>query len=185
MWPDPQSLHEKCPYTELFWSVFSSGKIRARITPNNDTHYVVSFLWICSHLLEKLLMENFISCAVSNPKSPDGCLAFYLFFLLTTRLIWVKLWRKVIKKISKSSLIPQTHGMVQKSMRRHTTSYDVASTFKQRRVSIGKTRSLQYYSDKAVSSQNFIQDIFLCYEKVIWCTFPRIYAYIMGRKQKN
>ena len=37
----------KCPYSELFWSVFSRirneyGKIRTRITPNTDTFYVVS-----------------------------------------------------------------------------------------------------------------------------------------------
>ena len=34
-------LHEKCPYLELFWSVFS--RIRTRITPNMDNFYSVSF----------------------------------------------------------------------------------------------------------------------------------------------
>ena len=57
------SLREKCPYSELFWSVFSAfrlnmgrygvslriqsecGKIRTRITPNTDTkvHFKTSF----------------------------------------------------------------------------------------------------------------------------------------------
>ena len=53
----PKSLLEKCPYSELFWSVFSSiwteygeirsiqskcGKIRTSITPNTDTFYAVN-----------------------------------------------------------------------------------------------------------------------------------------------
>ena len=38
------SLHEKCPYSELFWSVFSRiqseyQKIWTRITPNTDTFH--------------------------------------------------------------------------------------------------------------------------------------------------
>ena len=47
------SLHEKCSYLELFWSVFfrirteygethihsECGKMRTRITPNTDTFY--------------------------------------------------------------------------------------------------------------------------------------------------
>ena len=33
--PDKDALFEKCPYSELFWSVFS--RIRTRITPNKDT----------------------------------------------------------------------------------------------------------------------------------------------------
>ena len=38
-----KTLHEKCPYLELFWSVFSlnAKKIRTRITPNTDTFYAV------------------------------------------------------------------------------------------------------------------------------------------------
>ena len=40
------SLRKKCPYSELFSSVFSRirtwyGKIRTRITPNTDTFYTV------------------------------------------------------------------------------------------------------------------------------------------------
>ena len=40
------TLREKCPYSELFWPIFSSirtkyGKIRTRITPNTDTFYAV------------------------------------------------------------------------------------------------------------------------------------------------
>ena len=40
------ALRRKCPYPELFWSVFSRiwteyGKIRTRITPNTDTFHVV------------------------------------------------------------------------------------------------------------------------------------------------
>ena len=52
-----ETLREKCPCSELFWSVFpriqteyvslriqsESGKIRARITPNTDTFYAVDF----------------------------------------------------------------------------------------------------------------------------------------------
>ena len=41
-----RTLREKCPYLELFWSVSfliqsKCGKIRAGITPNMDTFYVV------------------------------------------------------------------------------------------------------------------------------------------------
>ena len=40
------TLREKCPYLELFWSVFSRirtkyGKIRTRITPNMNTFYTL------------------------------------------------------------------------------------------------------------------------------------------------
>ena len=35
------SLRKKCPYSELFWSVFS--RIRTRITPNIDTFHVVHY----------------------------------------------------------------------------------------------------------------------------------------------
>ena len=40
------SLHEKCLYSESFWSTLSrirseSGKIRTRITPNTDNSYAV------------------------------------------------------------------------------------------------------------------------------------------------
>ena len=40
------TLREKCPHSELFWSVFSRipskcRKIRTRITPNTDTFYSV------------------------------------------------------------------------------------------------------------------------------------------------
>ena len=43
------SLYEKCPYLELFWSIFSRiraeyEKIRTRITPNTDTFYAVHFI---------------------------------------------------------------------------------------------------------------------------------------------
>ena len=47
-----RALRKKCPYSELFWSVFSriwteyeeirSIKIRTRITPNTDTFYAVT-----------------------------------------------------------------------------------------------------------------------------------------------
>ena len=37
-----QSLRKKCPYSELFWSVFSP--IQSRITPNMDTFHAVSLL---------------------------------------------------------------------------------------------------------------------------------------------
>ena len=40
------SLPEKCPYSELFWSAFSRiqsecREMRTRITPNTDTFYAV------------------------------------------------------------------------------------------------------------------------------------------------
>ena len=40
------TLHEKFPYSELFWSVFSRiqsdcGKMRTRITPNMETFYAM------------------------------------------------------------------------------------------------------------------------------------------------
>ena len=35
-----QSLRKKCPYSELFWSVFS--RIRTRITPNTDTFHAAN-----------------------------------------------------------------------------------------------------------------------------------------------
>ena len=40
------TLREKCPYLELFWSVFSPNawEIRTRITPNTDTFHAVSSL---------------------------------------------------------------------------------------------------------------------------------------------
>ena len=34
-----QTLREKCPYSELFWS--DHNKIQTRITPNQDTFYAV------------------------------------------------------------------------------------------------------------------------------------------------
>ena len=37
-----QSLRKTCPYSELFWSVFS--RIQSRITPNMDTFHAVSLL---------------------------------------------------------------------------------------------------------------------------------------------
>ena len=43
------TLPEKCPYSELLWSVFSClqskcRKMRTRITPNTDTFYAVWFI---------------------------------------------------------------------------------------------------------------------------------------------
>ena len=42
------SLREKCPYSELFWPVFSHiqsecGKVRTRIAPNKDTFHAECF----------------------------------------------------------------------------------------------------------------------------------------------
>ena len=44
-----KSLHKKCPYSELFWSVFSRirteyecGKLRTKKTPNLDTFHTVN-----------------------------------------------------------------------------------------------------------------------------------------------
>ena len=63
-----RSLLKKCPYLELFWSVFSRirteygeiihtspcsvrmGKIRTRITPNTDTFHVVDVKEIYTNL---------------------------------------------------------------------------------------------------------------------------------------
>ena len=33
-----------CPYSELFWSVFSRIRTESRITPNTDTFYAVYYL---------------------------------------------------------------------------------------------------------------------------------------------
>ena len=39
------TLHKKCPYSEVFWSVFSkSGKIRTRITPNKNIFHAVQLV---------------------------------------------------------------------------------------------------------------------------------------------
>ena len=43
---DGAKLREKCPYSELFWSLFSRirtecGKILTKIIPNTDTFYAV------------------------------------------------------------------------------------------------------------------------------------------------
>ena len=44
-------LHEKCPYLEFFWSVFSpNAEIRTRKTRNTDTFQAV-FLGPCQHLI--------------------------------------------------------------------------------------------------------------------------------------
>ena len=53
------TLREKCPYSELFWSVFfhirieygECGKIRTRITPNTGSFYtVVNYPLVVSYL---------------------------------------------------------------------------------------------------------------------------------------
>ena len=37
-----QTLREKCPYLDFFWSVYSkSGKMRSRKSPNTDTFCAV------------------------------------------------------------------------------------------------------------------------------------------------
>ena len=45
------TLREKCPYSQLFWSVFSRiqfecAKVRTRITPNTDTLKGHANLWV-------------------------------------------------------------------------------------------------------------------------------------------
>ena len=47
------ALREKCPYSELFWSVFP--RIRTRITPNTNTFYAVSFNNLCNPNREIIL----------------------------------------------------------------------------------------------------------------------------------
>ena len=47
------SLRVKFPYSELFWSAFSSirneyGKIRCRITPNTDTFHAFYYFTVCN-----------------------------------------------------------------------------------------------------------------------------------------
>ena len=54
-----ETLREKCPYSELFWSVFSRirteyEKIRTRIAPNTDTFHAVRIT---------IIQDN---CPVSN-----------------------------------------------------------------------------------------------------------------------
>ena len=65
-WRHSSTLHKKCPYSEIFWSVFSrirteygviripseGGKIRTRITPNPDTYYTLESLIMISFFLQ-------------------------------------------------------------------------------------------------------------------------------------
>ena len=58
--PLKEALRKKCPYSELFWSLYkkylsifsphaeNAGKMRARITPNTDTFYAVQFFQLLS-----------------------------------------------------------------------------------------------------------------------------------------
>ena len=76
-------LRKKCPYSQLFWSVFSvslriqskCGKMRTRITPNTDTFHAVLeeefikyVLTIKKELNIKITLES-ISIKRSNPDS--------------------------------------------------------------------------------------------------------------------
>ena len=71
-----QSLREKCPYSELFWSAFSvsfriqseCGKMRTRIIENTDTFYAVSVQSNYSKIYENIFhnqitpnFDNFFS----------------------------------------------------------------------------------------------------------------------------
>ena len=67
------TLREKCPYSELFWSVVfriqteyekhsvslriqsECGKVQTRITPNTDTFYAVWSFEECTHAHEELI----------------------------------------------------------------------------------------------------------------------------------
>ena len=70
------SLREKCPYSELFWSVFSRirtkyGKIRTRITPNTDTFYAViaGFIqWEAALTLPEYIVEQGMNIPKSREK---------------------------------------------------------------------------------------------------------------------
>ena len=52
-----KDLREKCPYSELFWSVFSRiipGKILTRITPYTDIFYAVKGYYHSEHAYKLL-----------------------------------------------------------------------------------------------------------------------------------
>ena len=76
------SLCRKCPYQELFWSVFSRirteysriqskcGKIRTRITPSTDTFCAVIFL----------KFSNFLTVQFINRLATRGAIGLFTFW---------------------------------------------------------------------------------------------------------
>ena len=90
-WLGSFSLREKCPYWELFWSIFS--RIRTRITRNTDTFYAVSSFEIRAWLKEAIRimwLKPSITTQINNARiylstqllfSPF-VFSFYLKFLL-------------------------------------------------------------------------------------------------------
>ena len=88
------SLHEKCPYLELLWSVFSRiwteygvylriqskcGKIPTRITPNTYTFYEV--FMIPSNIHDGAFCENreWLAAICQGPKYDSGHVAQDMF----------------------------------------------------------------------------------------------------------
>ena len=76
------SLCQKCPYSELFWSVFSHnrteygeihGRMWTRITPNTDT-FNVEILEALIHfcLGIRLKVSNLLSRLLIDPRTYNG-----------------------------------------------------------------------------------------------------------------
>ena len=83
---DLQTLHEKCPYLEFFWSAFSC--MRTRITPNTDTFYAFKEFFNNAKMNKMLLRIGFVT------------LLIFCFFSKVIQLnIEVKNYFTVIKKI--------------------------------------------------------------------------------------
>ena len=97
------SLHEKCPYSELFWSAFSRipteyweilriqsecGKMQTRITSNTDTFHTVliswcfKYYWWRASILEYLILDqsNLVLLHSVNILTQN---LFHYFFLYT------------------------------------------------------------------------------------------------------
>ena len=67
------TLCQKCPYSELFWSVFSAygvqserGKIRTRITPNTDTFCILFESHSGNITIASKISSRYISCSRSH-----------------------------------------------------------------------------------------------------------------------
>ena len=76
------SMCKKCPYSELFWSVFSPnrteygeihGRMWTRITPNTDTFNVVileTLIHFCLGI--RLKVSNLLSRLLIDPRTYNG-----------------------------------------------------------------------------------------------------------------
>ena len=92
------TLHEKCPYSEFFWSSFShiwtdyrdllcKSLYSVRMRKNPDQKHskygrplFTQCMRIWSHLLKKSFMENFIFCAIKLSHFTSQYLKFFLCY---------------------------------------------------------------------------------------------------------